>query len=252
MKNLTTKLSFAAALTLTLATAGAPVAFAQEAAAKPDNEVTFNAAVTTDYRYRGLSQSRFKPAVQGGADYVNNPTGLYLGVWASTIKWTGDLGGGGNAEFDLYGGKRGDIGGGFSYDVGALHYNYPSNGFNPSANTTEVYGQVGYGPGYLKYSHSTTDLFGTADSKGSGYLDLGANIELQPGLVLNLHVGRQRVANNGAFSYNDYKIGFTKDLSGFASLSLSVVGADTDAYVTPYNGKDLGKTLVVVALSKTF
>jgi uncharacterized protein (TIGR02001 family) len=264
MKNLTTKLSFTAAMTLAVATAFAPAAYAQDAAApavapeaaapeaaKPDNEVSFNAALTSDYRYRGLSQTRFKPAIQGGADYVNNPTGFYLGIWASTIKWTEDLGGGGNVEFDVYGGKRGDIGGGFSYDVGALRYQYPSNRLTPSANTTEVYGQVGYGPGYIKYSHSTTDLFGTADSKGSGYLDIGANIEVATGLVLNLHAGRQRVAHNGAYSYNDYKVGFTKDL-GLASLSLSVVGADTHAYVSPYNGKDLGKTLVVLAVSKTF
>ena len=251
MKNLTTKLSFAAALTLTLATTGANVAFAEEAAAKPDNEVSFNAALTTDYRYRGLSQTRMKPAIQGGADYVNNPSGFYVGVWASTIKWTDDLGGGGNVEFDLYGGKRGDIGGGFSYDVGALRYQYPSNGLTPSANTTEVYGQVGYSVGYIKYSHSTTNLFGTADSKGSGYLDLGANIDVAEGLVLNLHVGRQRVAHNHQYSYNDFKVGLTKDV-GFASVSLALIGANTDAYISPVNGKDLGKTRAVLAVSKTF
>ena len=228
------------------------VAFAEEAvAAKPDNEVSFNAALTTDYRYRGLSQTRMKPAIQGGADYVNNPTGFYLDAWASTIKWTGDLGGGGNVELDLYGGKRGDIGAGFSYDVGVLRYQYPSNGLNPSANTTEVYGQVGYGPGYIKYSHSTTDLFGTADSKGSGYLDLGANVDVAEGLVLNLHVGRQRVAHNHQYSYNDFKVGLTKDV-GFASVSLALIGANTDAYISPVNGKDLGKTRAVLAVSKTF
>jgi uncharacterized protein (TIGR02001 family) len=65
-----------------------------------------------------------------------------------------------------------------SYDVGGLYYWYPSNDLNPNANTFELYGQVGYGPAYIKYSHSTTNLFGTADSKQSGYLDLGANVPL--------------------------------------------------------------------------
>ncbi|MFL6659547.1 MAG: TorF family putative porin [Massilia sp.] len=249
MKKLTTKLSLAAALTLALGSFGAPQAHAEEA--KPDNEVTGNIALTTDYRYRGLSQSRLKPALQGGADYTNNPTGLYAGVWASTIKWIKDVGGDANVEIDLYGGKRGEFAPGVSYDVGGLYYAYPSNGLTPSANTFEVYGQVGYGPGYIKYSHSTTNLFGTTDSKGSGYLDVGANVEMSPGFLLNLHVGRQRVAHNSDFSYTDYKIGVTKDF-GFASVSLAAIKANTDVYLSPVNGKNMGKSGVVLAISKTF
>lgn len=248
MKNMTTQLSLAAALTLGMGTFAAPAALAQDT---PEHAVSFNAALTSDYRYRGISQTRLEPALQGGADYTHSPTGLYAGIWASTIKWTGDLGGDGSVEIDLYGGKRGEFAPGVAYDFGGLYYAYPSNGLNPSANTFELYGQVGYGPAYIKYSHSTTNLFGTADSKGSGYLDIGANIEMAEGLVLNLHAGRQRVANNGAYSYTDYKIGVTKDL-GFASVSLAVISADTDAYVSPVNGKDLGKTGAVLSISKTF
>ena len=248
MKNMTTHLSLAAALTLVSGIFAAPAALAADT---PEHAVSFNAALASDYRYRGISQSRLKPALQGGADYSHSPSGFYAGMWASTIKWTKDLGGDGSVEIDLYGGKRGEFAPGVSYDFGGLYYAYPSNGLNPSANTFELYGQVGYGPAYIKYSHSTTDLFGTADSKGSGYLDLGANIELSTGLVLNLHAGRQRVANNSVYSYTDYKVGLTKDL-GFASLSLALVSTDTDAYVSPANGKNLGKTGAVVAISKTF
>ncbi|MBC7685874.1 MAG: hypothetical protein H7176_11685 [Bdellovibrionales bacterium] len=248
MKNMTTSLSLAAALTLALGALAAPTAHAEEAA--PDNVVSVNAALTSDYRYRGLSQTRLKPALQGGADYSHTPTGLYAGVWASTIKWTKDLGGDGDVEIDLYGGKKGEFAPGLSYDVGGLYYLYPSNDLKPSANTFELYGQLGYGPAYVKYSHATTNLFGTADSKGSGYLDIGANIELATGLMLNLHAGRQRVAHNGIYSYTDYKVGVTKDL-GFASVSLAIINADTNAYLSPA-GKNLGKTGAVVAISKTF
>lgn len=249
MKNLTTNLSLAAAITLALATLGAPLAQAQDA--KPANEVSFNAAVTTDYRYRGLSQTRLEPAVQGGADFVNNPSGFYAGTWLSSIKWTRDLGGDGSVEWDVYAGKRGEIAPGVSYDVGGLGYIYPSNGLNPSANTFELYGQVGFGPAYLKYSHSTTNLFGTADSKNSGYIDLGANLEVPGGMVLNLHVGRQNVNNNSIYSYTDYKVGLTKDL-GVATVALAVIRADTSAYLSPVNGKNLGKTGAVLSVSKTF
>jgi uncharacterized protein (TIGR02001 family) len=248
MKKLFSKLPLAAALTLALTTL-APVVQAEDA--KPATETSFNAAITTDYRYRGLSQTRAKPALQGGADVVHNPSGFYAGTWLSTIKWTEDLGGDGQIEWDIYGGKRGEIAPGVSYDVGGLGYVYPSNGLNPSANTFEIYGQLGMGPGYIKYSHSTTNLFGTADSKGSGYLDAGANFDMGGGYTLNLHAGRQRVAHNSIYSYTDYKVGVTKDL-GFASLALALIGSNTDAYVSPVNGKNLGKNGAVLTLSKTF
>jgi uncharacterized protein (TIGR02001 family) len=227
------------------------VAHAQETAA-PEHQISYNAALTSEYRYRGLSQTRFDPALQGGADYTHNPSGFYAGTWLSTIKWTKDLGGDGNVEVDLYAGKRGQITPEISYDVGGLYYWYPSNDLNPNANTFELYGQVGFGPGYLKYSHSTTNLFGTSNSKQSGYLDLGANLPLPvwEGLVLNLHVGRQRVENNAQFSYTDYKVGLTKDL-GFASVSLAWIKANTEAYVSP-SGRNLGKSAAVLSVSKTF
>src|SRR3954466_8852693 len=116
-------------------------------AAKPDNETSFNAAVVSDYRYRGISQTRLKPALQGGFDYVNNPTGLYAGVWLSSIKWTKDAGGDGDVEMDIYAGKRGQVSESVTYDVGVLTYVYPSNGLNNvsgfvNADTTEIYGQL--------------------------------------------------------------------------------------------------------------
>jgi uncharacterized protein (TIGR02001 family) len=249
MKNLNSQLKLAAAITVALASLAAPAARAEDAA-KPADEVTFNAAVTSDYRYRGVSQSRLDPALQGGADYVNNVNGLYVGTWLSTIKWTKDAGGDGHVEWDIYGGKRGEIAPGITYDVGGLYYFYPSNGLPTSANTFELYGQVGYGPGYIKYSHATTNLFGTPDSKNSGYLDVGANVDLATGLVLNLHVGHQRVNNNGALSYSDYKVGVTKDF-GICSVALAVIKADTGAYVSPA-GKNLGKAAAVLTVSKTF
>ena len=239
----------ASAVILTLAMIGSGQA--QEAPVA-EHQVSYNAALTSEYRYRGLSQTRFDPALQGGADYTHSPSGLYIGTWLSTIKWTKDLGGDGDVEVDLYAGKRGQLTSAISYDVGGLYYWYPSNDLNPNANTFELYGQVGFGPAYLKYSHATTNLFGTANSKQSGYLDLGANVPLPAveGLVLNLHVGRQRVKNNGQFSYTDYKVGLTKDL-GFASVSLAWVKANTESYLSP-TGRNLGKSAAVLSVSKTF
>ncbi|NYS36082.1 hypothetical protein HZZ02_20640, partial [Streptococcus danieliae] len=55
------------------------VAAPAAADAVPDNVVSYNVALSSDYRYRGVSQSRLNPAVSGGADYTHNPTGLYVG-----------------------------------------------------------------------------------------------------------------------------------------------------------------------------
>ena len=255
MKNLSKSMTVAATLAFAMS-AMCGTAMAQEAAAAPaaaeavpDNVVAYNVALTSDYRYRGVSQTRLKPAISGGADYTHNPTGLYVGTWLSSIKWIKDGGGDTNLEWDVYGGKRGEITDGVSYDVGGLYYFYPSNGLSTNANTFELYGQLGFGPAYIKYSHSTTNLFGVADSKNSGYLDVGANVEIADGYILNLHAGHQKVAHNGSLSYNDYKIGVTKDY-GVVTVSLAAVKANIDSFAP--NGKNLAKTGAVLTVSKTF
>ncbi|MFB9242635.1 hypothetical protein IV454_04890 [Massilia antarctica] len=227
-------------------------------AASAADDFSLNAALTSDYRYRGISQTRLQPALQGGADLVHKPSGWYAGAWASTITWTGDAGGGGKVELDLYGGKRGELAPGIAYDAGVLTYVYPSNklghiaGF-ANANTTEVYGQLGYGVALVKYSHALSNLFGYVDSQHSGYLDLAANPALGKGLVLNLHAGRQRVAHHGAASYTDYKIGITKEF-GVASVALAAIGTDAGkaAYASPANGKFLGKRALLLTVGTTF
>jgi len=255
------KLILAAAIAASFATG-----FAHAEDAKPDNEVSYNIGAVNDYRFRGISQTRFDPAVQGGADYTNNPTGLYAGTWLSNIKWIKDAvdsantgtGGKGPIEWDLYAGKRGDLPGGFTYDVGGLYYYYPTNNYSligRNANTFELYGQLGYGPAYFKYSHAMTNLFGTVNSKNSAYYDAGANFDVGAGVTLGLHVGHQTVENFSFASYTDWKAGVTKtfDQIGGVTLGLAFVGtnAKDGAYVSP-SGKNLGRNGVVFSLAKTF
>ncbi len=221
-----------------------------------DNPLSFNASLTSDYRYRGISQSRLQPALQGGADYAA-ANGLYVGTWLSTIKWIKDFGGNADVEWDIYGGYKGALTKDVGFDVGLLTYQYPSNDLNPSANTTEIYGALSFGPATLKYSHSVSNLFGFADSKNSGYLDLSASFDIGAGFSLAPHLGYQHVAHNSDYSYTDYSLTVSKDVAGF-TLSGAIVGADTKsiggvkAYASPANGKDLGRAGLVVAVKKTF
>lgn len=235
----------------------APPAAPAAEAPKPDNELTFNLGATTDYRYRGISQSLFKPAIQGGSDYTNNPTGLYAGTWLSSIKWIEDSGGSNNVEWDVYGGKRGDIGGGVSYDVGVLRYFYPSNklGAVPghvNADTTEVYGQLTYSIFNVKYSRAETNIFAFPDSKQSGYVDLWTSIDLTEGYALGLHAGHQTIQNASQWSYTDWKVGVSKDFFDI-SWTLGVLGTNANKmlYVSS-DGRFTGKTELVLSATKSF
>lgn len=214
-----------------------------------DPSVTFNASVVSDYRYRGYSQTRLQPAVQGGLDL--SAGAWYAGAWASTIKWVKDGGGDSNVELDLYGGYKGEVKGAFAYDVGVLTYVYPSNKLTPSADTTEVYGALTVGPVTAKYSHSLTNLFGTANSKNSGYLDFSATFDVA-GVSVTPHIGRQTVNRNSAASYTDYSLTASKAF-GALTVSAGIVGMDGDKtiYRTPA-GKFTGKTAVVAGVKYSF
>lgn len=216
-------------------------------------DVAFNVGLVSDYRYRGISQTRVKPAIQGGIDYSSG--GFYLGAWASSIKWIKDFGGDADVEIDLYGGYKGSLTADVGYDVGVLTYQYPSNRLSPSADTTEIYGALTYGPATLKYSHAVTNTFANPDSKNSYYLDLSASFDLGGGLMLTPHVGYQKI--KGPFSdpgsYTDYALTISKDFSGLV-VSGAIVGTDADKsfYSSPVNGKELGKAGLVVGVKYNF
>lgn len=210
-----------------------------------EDSLSFNAGAVTEYRYRGVSQSNLKPALQGGVDFAHK-SGFYLGAWASGIKWLPKS----NMELDLYGGYKGEIQPGLGYDLGVLRYQYIDSAF---ANTTEVYGALTYSVFTAKYSHSTTNLFGTDNSKGSGYLDLSATIDLGNGLSLVPHVGRQTVKHNGAASYTDYALSLNKDMGNGLSASLSYIDINKElkaSFTEP--DKDMGKARLVAGIKYTF
>jgi uncharacterized protein (TIGR02001 family) len=272
---------------ITLAVAGALasplMAVAADAAPTPEHTFTGNMTLATEYLYRGIAQTRGKPALQGGFDYAHS-SGLYAGVWASNISWINDGTPGASAtlEVDIYGGYKGAITEDIGFDVGVLTYNYPGSGKTPvgwiNPDTTEVYGAITWKWLTLKYSHSTTPLFGWYDpvtlnkSKGSGYLELNAAYDLGDGWGISGHVGHQKVNHYSEASYTDYKIGVTKDL-GFGVLGAAysttnandscsgiAVAAATDGN-NPYcfskqsGGLDTynaGKGRLVVTFGKTF
>ncbi len=276
-------------LVCALLCAASGAAFAQAKAPEPDYTLSFNVGAVTDYRYRGISQTRFRPAVQGGLDF-SHKSGFYVGAWGSTIKWIKDAGkiaaadtGNSQLEVDLYGGYKGSFTSSLSYDVGGLYYWYPNNKYNnlstfngwatPKADTGEIYGAMTFGPATLKYSHAVTNLFGNADSKNSGYLDLSATFDVGSGWSIVPHLGYQRVAGspdgvfkNSNYSYTDYSVAVNKDFGNGLVVTGTVVGtnakkspANVPYYAAPDSAgtastgsRNLGRNGVVLGLKYSF
>jgi uncharacterized protein (TIGR02001 family) len=232
-----------------------------------------NIALTTNYLYRGISQTGAGPAVQGGFDYAG-ASGLYIGAWGSSISWLSDMGGTSGStgtapdiansglELDTYLGYKAAAGA-VAYDIGFLRYNYPGkykDGIT-SANTNEVYGALTYSIVTAKLSYSLGDLFGVSKAGGSTYLDLSAAYPLaDSGVTLGAHYGKQAYKGTTADglktagtdpTYADYNISASKDFSGYVySLMYSKTNAKVGGWYTNYQGKDLGKGTLVLTLKR--
>ncbi|AIT81387.1 hypothetical protein JI59_17140 [Novosphingobium pentaromativorans US6-1] len=115
--------------------------------ATPAFQLSANASIVSDYRFRGISLSGKDPAIQGGID-LSHDSGLFIGTWASSIADSG----GANTELDLYGGYGGSLAG-IDYSVTALAYIYPG----------------GHGVDYFEVLGSATTRLGP----GSIGLDMG-------------------------------------------------------------------------------
>lgn len=215
-------------------------------------------ALTSDYLFRGLSQTNQKPALQGGVEYAHD-SGFYAGLWGSNVSWLSDLSStatpvSSSVELDFYAGWRGG-GDTVKFDAGVYSYYYPGDyphGF-VRPYTTEAYFGLSAGPATLKYYHALSNLFGFADSDGSGYLDLSVNYEFSPGWVLNAHAGRQRVKGFSAASYTDWKLGLTRNFDGGWSLAAAYLDTDADraVYTNPF-GNYLGRATGTLTLTKAF
>lgn len=221
--------------------------------------VSGSVALTSDYLFRGISQNNTEPALQAGIEYAADG-GFYVGSWGSNVSWLSDTPVpdddiSNSVELDFYGGYRGKFNDTVGFDVGALYYWYPGDypsGFN-SPDTAELYFGISAGVFAAKYSYALTDLFGYADSDGSGYLDAAVNWEFVPTWTLNAHAGKQWIENNEDFEYVDWKLGVTKSFEGGFAIALAYSDTDAEeAIYTNVHGNHLGDDAVVLTLTKTF
>ena len=217
-------------------------------------EVTGNLGLTSDYRFRGISQSQNAPAVQGGIDYAHS-SGFYIGNWNSSVSSQVYTNGSG-VESDVYAGFKKQVFGNFVVDIGSYNYFYPRAGTNGSFDTNEVFAGIGYKELVsVKYSHALSDYFGTANSKNSFYVQADAAIPVVGKLVAVAHVGRTDVNNNSKLNYTDYNFGVAYDLQGWNLAAKYYINDNkTSTFMTAntVNGQQLYKDALVFSVAKSF
>ncbi|WP_341858516.1 TorF family putative porin [Qipengyuania sp. GPGPB31] len=131
--------SFRGLMAVSLATAGLSLATPAMAQSEDSGFTTSaNVALTTDYRFRGVSLSGGDPAIQGGFD-VEHDSGFYIGTWASSIKGGPSYG---DVEFDLYAGWSGALSDAVGIDVGVLYYIYPTEDLGLDTDYIEPYASI--------------------------------------------------------------------------------------------------------------
>ena len=211
----------------------APIVMAEDS----PHEFSANVALSTDYMYRGGSQTNEQPAISGGFDYAHS-SGLYAGLWASNV----DFGDSANIEIDYYGGIAGEFSNGIGWDVGGLYYQYPgvtdADDAGGDFDFFEAYGKLSYTFSDVQFSPAiggmfaySPDYFGETGDSYYVAVDLGFSLPYDIGLAFQY--GNQMFDDNAAAEedYQHYSVGLSKDISIF-TFDVSWYGdiEDTDTF----------------------
>ncbi len=194
-------------------------------------EVTVNASGSSNYIWRGLTQSQNEATISGGMDYASD-TGFYVGTWVSNVNYAPNDAF--SYENDLYLGFSNETNG-IGYDVGYLYYNYDSQA---NFDFGEIYGELSYGgfalSGYILANTEAKE--GIDQDFGFGeayYVSLGYEHPLKNDFTLGVHIGRHAGDFNEAFNgvpgdYTDYSVSLSKNGFSFmvTDTDLSNTGPD--------------------------
>ena len=249
--------------TITMAEEAAPAA---APAATPTSTIAYNIGLYSQYIFRGLTQTREDPALQGGVDYTH-ASGFYAGAWGSNISWLsdGDYYKSSSLELDVYGGYANTIGQtGIGYNVGLLQYVYPGRKMPGSvyknADTTEVYGSLTYGWLTGKISAVVSNgAFGYDNADGTTYTELNLNVPFADGYTAIAHIayqdftGKTAGSSNSTYDYTDWKLGLTKAFANGVNVGGYYTGTDgKKASFTDLSGQNLAQDQFTVFVQKTF
>ena len=205
-------------------------------------ELSANAAITSNYIWRGVTQTTDQAAGQGGIDWGHD-SGLYAGTWVSNVNFDNSDDG---YEMDVYAGFGGEAGG-LGYDLGVISYQYP---VTPNFNFTEVYVSgtasiVTIGLAYTVDAASGNDA--EKDPNASGYFEEGdmyingsldftvgkSDVSVYAGSYMFDQDGKDYVATGGAtvgeIDFTHFGASIGKDGFTFAVDKNDIDGGTADA-----------------------
>jgi uncharacterized protein (TIGR02001 family) len=216
-----------AAVSILAAAAPCGAAHAEDS---PSPSVTFNVAGTTNYEFRGVSQTDNKAALQGGADAGYGI--FYAGVWASNVKFAGDQA---DTEIDTYAGIKPTLGG-VSLDLGAIHYGYL--GEAPGVQDDYWEFKAAASKGFDKFTlgaavYWSPDFFARTDD--AVYYEANAAYAATPKLTISAALGRQDVSYAG--DYTTWNIGASYAITDHASLDLRYWDTDQHSFGDIYGSR---------------
>jgi uncharacterized protein (TIGR02001 family) len=195
-------------LALASAIASCGAAFAEGDSSIP-GEFSANVSITSNYLYRGISQSADGPALQGGFDYTVDK--FYAGAWASSVEWTDT-----SIEIDYYAGFSPSYEN-FDFDIGVLFYTYPDAPDDPKQNFVELYG--GVSTTVLEKVEVGASIAWSPEFYGETgtafYPALDVSVPFAEILSAGFHYGYQSFSDFDDASYSEYNITLTASFEGF-------------------------------------
>ena len=184
-----------------------------------DLEFTGNVTLTSDYSFRGVSQTFGDPAIQGGLD-LEFDNGFAIGTWSSNVNFGDST----SQELDLYASFTGSVTEEIEYSLIGIRFEYPSEG--------DCCDYMEFG-GSISTESFTAGLMFSTEYLGDGNPSLTyPYVDYSIGPV-GLHLGisiAEGIANQGTEEDDNY-IDFSASLGFEAAgldLSLSLVGSDLD------------------------
>lgn len=200
------------------------VSFAQEAGGQEETEspLSWSIAATSDYVFRGVSQSDENPAAQVSITYTT-PVGIYAGVWASSV----DFGAGGpEIEYDTYVGYNIDVSDAVNFDVMLNRYNYEGSADDSALAYNELITKTTFLGNYSATVAYTNDYLGSSEE--SWYYVLAAGVDLPRGFTLGFSAAHTTIDESLPLDdYSDYSVSLGKS---WGALSASLAYIDTDSH----------------------
>ena len=177
---------------------------------------------TTDYVFRGISQTNEDPALQGEVRF-DHSTGLYAGLWASNVDFGSEIGSG--IEYDTFIGYALPLTERVGLDLQFVRYNYSGLDGSSDFEYNEFIGNLTLDETWTATVGYSTDVFASGDD--GTYLGLAGSWPITEKLSWGAGIGHYSLPDVLA-DYMDWNVGLSWDASPF-TLDLQFIGTDSDA-----------------------